>query len=287
MGSRAAYVALALVLISVAELRGAGAQGKPSAQKSGSGKQATPAVDVRTIHDKLKTNDAARMLEALAAAQSAGVAAAGAAPAIEEVLKRGASEAVMKAAIGALSAIGAVSSSAVLRPYVRHRNQELRRAAVKALASTKGGEAIHAFKEGLRSFDAMVRGYSASGLGNAGSTEALPDLFTALEHNVTEAAGAIGQLCPPEECERFAARFLGKVGFDVMTTGFDAILFRTNALPEDTRIKIVVRVRELGTPEAAKYLSDVQGRLPEAGSLKVKQAIDNALASMPGARGGK
>ena len=50
----------------------------------------------------------------------------------------------------------------------------------------------------------------------------------------------------------------------------------------DGLIKSVGRLRELGTPESAKYLADVQGRWPANGSKKVKQAIDSAVTSIPG-----
>jgi hypothetical protein len=70
-----------------------------------------------------------------------------------------------------------------------------------------------------------------------------------------------------------------------MTSGFDPILFRQKPLPDEALIKIVGRLRELGTPESAKYLADVASRWPAGGSKKVKQAIDSAITSIPG--GGK
>src|SRR5262252_7279448 len=162
------------------------------AQPKGTGKgkaAAAPAVDTKSIVEKIKSGDAAKMMEGLSAASAGGAAAA---PAIEDVLRKGASLAVTKAAIEALGAIGQSSSSAVLRPLLHHRVQDVRRAAAKVLGKTKGAEAVAAFKEGLRSGDAAVRGYAASGLGNLGATDALPDLFTALDKNVTEASAAIG-----------------------------------------------------------------------------------------------
>src|SRR5829696_5416901 len=67
-----------------------------------------PAVDTRSIIDKLKSSDAARVGEGLAAAQAAGPAASAVAPTIEDLLRRGATAAMAKAAIDALGAIGAV-----------------------------------------------------------------------------------------------------------------------------------------------------------------------------------
>jgi HEAT repeat protein len=279
MRARLIVVSAALVLAAspaLAQPKGGQPAKPPSAPAA--------AVDTKSIVDKVKSSDAARVGEGLAAAQAAGAAAAPVAPAIGQLLERGATAPIAKAAIDALGAIGAVSSSAVLRPYVKHRTPELRRAAARALSGTKGVDAIAAFREGLRSDDAMVRGFSAVGLGNLGATDALPDLFLALDRNVTEAAAAIGQLCAPADCDRFAGK-LGRIGFEVMTSGFDPILFRQKPLPEEALLKIVGRLRELGTAEAGKYLADVAARWPATGSKKVKQAIDTAIPSIPG--GGK
>jgi HEAT repeat protein len=274
-------VGIAIALI--AAVATAQPQPKP-ANPAKPAKPAAPPADVRGIQEKVKSGDPARVAEGLAAAQAGAAGAAGAAPAIEDLLKKGTTAALAKQAIDALGAIGAQSSSAVIRPYIRHRTPEVRRAAVRALAGTKGPEALAAWREGLRGDDGMVRGFSATGIGNLGAQEALPDLFLALDRNVTEAAAAIGQLCAPADCEKFAGK-LGRIGFDVMTSGFDPILFRPTPLPEDALLKIVGRVRELGTPEAGKYLADVSSRWPPNGSKKVKQALDTAVTSIPG--GGK
>lgn len=245
-----------------------------------------PTVDTTAIQAKLEGADPAAAADGLAAARAAGSAAAPLAPAIEGLLRRGANVAVAKAAIEALGAIGAPSSSAVLRSYVRHRLPDLRHAAIKALNATKGPEAVAAFREGLRSGDARVRGYAATGLGALGAQEAMADLFAALDRDVTEAAAAIGQLCAPADCQKFTAK-LGKLPFDVMRTGFDAILLRAKPLPDEALLELVGRLRELGTPEAGRYLAEVQGQWPPTGSKRVKQAIDGAVSSIPGAQGGK
>ncbi|MEJ7735259.1 MAG: HEAT repeat domain-containing protein, partial [Polyangiaceae bacterium] len=142
-------------------------------------------VDVRGIQEKVKSGDPARVAEGLAAAQAGAAGAAGAAGVIEELLRKGTTAALAKQAIEALGAIGVASASAAIRPYIRHRTPEVRRAAVRALAGTKGPEALAAWREGLRGDDGMVRGFSATGIGNAGAHEALPDLFLALDRNVT------------------------------------------------------------------------------------------------------
>ncbi len=279
-GGRKRLAALAAVVVGLAALLSGHAEAQPKAKKGA----AAPAVDLKGVGEKLRTNDPGKLGEALEAAQKGGAASAAAAPAIEGLLRRGTTNDLAKAAIDALGAIGPASASSVLRPYVRHRSQDIRRAAIKALLNTKGPDALAAFKEGLRSNDALIRGFSATGLGNLGAHDAMPDLFDALDHGVSEAAAAIGQLCTADECDKFASK-LGKFKLDVMTSGFDPILFRAHPLPDETLLRIVGQLRELGTRESGKYLADVQGRWPTTGSARVKQALDSAVTALPGAKG--
>jgi hypothetical protein len=99
---------------------------------------------------------------------------------------------------------------------------------------------------------------------------------------VAEAGAAIGQICTPEECEKFAER-TGRVAFDVMVTGFDQILFRPpSEIPDEEKIRLIGRMREMGTPEVGKYLADVGERWPKEWSKKVKQALDSAARATGG-----
>lgn len=243
-----------------------------------------PKLDVAKIKKDLVSGDKARIEAALTAIHDSGDAAA--APALEAFLKKGASADLIVKALEAAATLKQQSSSAAIAPYVKHRAEGVRRAAAKALMKTKGLEAVKAFKQGLRSSDAQVRGLSATGLGSLGAKDALDDLFNALAHNVNEAAGAIGQLCAGESCDKFA-KLTGKHPFDVMASGFDQILFRSEKeMSEDQKIKIVGRCRELGTKESGKYMVDVQSRWPKEWSKKVKQAIDAAVKATGGQSGG-
>ena len=153
----------------------------------------------------------------------------------------------------------------------------MRHAAVKALAKTKGPDAVTALRRALRDSDAVVRGVAATGLGALKAKDAVRDLFAALDHNVGEAAASIGQLCAPAECDELAGK-LGKLPFDVVTGGIDQVLFRPpTEIDDDQKVKMVGRVRELGTAEANKFLKDVQGRWPKTWSPRVKQAIDQGV----------
>jgi HEAT repeat protein len=275
-----AIASLAL-LISASSPASAAPRGK--ARGKAPAAAADPVLDeklAQAVVAKLASNDAGEVLEGLTAAQAGGAVGAPLAPAIEGLLTRGTTLPLARAAIEALGAIGAPTSSAALRPYVRHRVPELRRAAARALGSTRGPEALAAFREGLRSPDGQVRGFSATGLGNLWAADALPDLFLALDHNVTEAAASIGLLCTVETCEKFLAR-LGSIPLDVMTSGIDPIFFRPKPFPDEKLVDVIGRLRELGSPEAGKYLADVLARWPAAGSKRVKQALESAVSSLP------
>ena len=221
-----------------------------------------------------------------AAMREMGPGAAAAVPTANQVLASGLPIDLATNALRALGAVGQSSSSKIIRIYLRHRHVELRREAAKALTTTKGPEAKAGLLQALSDSDAMVRGLAATGLGLLDAREHIDALLSALDHQVPEAAAAIGQICNPEQCERFASR-TGRIGFDVMTTGFDQILFRDpTQMPDDQKVRIIQRVRELGTGEAHQFLKDVQSRWPQDGSERVKKALDLAVQSTAGSPGG-
>jgi hypothetical protein len=129
---------------------------------------------------------------------------------------------------------------------------------------------------------------AATALGAMKARDAVHDLFAALDRKVPEAAASLGALCDAAECERLADK-LGSLPFDVVTTGLDEVLLRpAPEVNDDLKIKVVGRVRELGTAEAHHFLKGVQARWPARGSRRVKQAIDQAVlatANSPGSDG--
>lgn len=262
----------------------AAAQRSAASAKRDSKKDAEVA---RAIAVQLTDKESSVVRTGFEALEEAGEAGLGAVPVANQVLSRGLPIDLSMVAVRVLGKVGDASSSAAIRPYLRHRHLPLRREAAKALVRTKGPSAKEGLRGALSDADPMVRGIAAGGLGELGAKEYIEDLFVALEHKVPEAAAAIGQLCDPEQCERFAGK-TGRVGFDVMTSGFDQILFRDpSGMPDEAKLKIVGRIRELGTGEANRLLADVQGRWPATWSKRVKQAIDLAVLSTQGAPGAR
>ena len=258
------------------------APGGAAAAKPGDVKKPAPPIDVKPIVAKLKSGDDAQIGAGLDDARMAGPTAAAAAPAIAELLGKGLSLTLTQSAVDTLGDREAEAGSPILAQYAAHRNAKVRRSAVKALTRTKGAPAVAALKHALADGDAVVRGTAASGLGTLKAKDAVGELFVALDHRVNEAAASIGQLCSPEQCEQLAGK-LGKVPFDVITSGLDPVLFRPAAeVNDDAKVKLVGRIRELGTMEGNKFLRDVQKRWPEGWSKRVRQAIDQAVLATSG-----
>ena len=243
----------------------------------------TAKIDVKPIVAKLKTGDGPRIQEALDEARLAGPAAAAAAPSIAEAVTLGLSLPLTQSAVETLGELESEAGTAVLAQYAAHRNARLRRAAVKALIRSRGPAAIVALEHALADSDALVRGMAASGLGALKAKATVSELFLALDHRVNEAAVSIGQLCNPEQCEKLSAK-LGKLPFDVVTGGLDQILFRPAVdVGDDTKVKVLGRIREQGTMEGNKFLKDVQRRaVSPTFSARLRQAIDQAVLATAG-----
>ena len=238
---------------------------------------------------RLKSGDPAQIKSALDDVRVAARAAAAAVPVVAELLQRGLPEALTQEAIDAIGDTESEAGAAAVAWYTRDRSPAIRRAAVSALARTRGSAAVAALRASLSDPDAGVRGLAATSLGSMKAKDAVRDLFVALEHRIDEAAASIGQLCAGAECDRLTG-LLGSVAFDVVTGGLDQVLFRpASEVSDDLKIKIVDRLREVGTGEAHRFLSDVQAKWPKGWSRKVKEAIDRsvqATAASPGASGG-
>jgi HEAT repeat protein len=233
--------------------------------------------------ERLASHDPEQIKAALDDVRAAGKPAAGAAPAIAKLLEQGLPADLTIAALDTLGDLESDAASSAVAWYSVHRTAAVRQAAVRALAKTKGPDAVEALRHALSDGDAVVRGLAATALGTLKAKDSVRDLFTALDHRVSEAAASIGQLCTPQECDELASR-LGKVPFDVVTGGIDQVLFRPpSEVDDDQKVKMVGRVRELGTSEANKFLRDAQARWPKGWSMRVKNAIDQGVMATAGA----
>jgi hypothetical protein len=237
---------------------------------------------------RLKSGDPAQIKSALDDVRTSAKAGSPAVPAVVDLLRQGLSPALTKAALETLGNTENEGASETIAWYAHDRDVEMRRTAVQVLARTRGAAATRALRAALSDMDPAVRGLAATGLGLMKAKEAVGDLFVALDHQVPEAAASIGLLCAGNECDRLASK-LGSMPFDVVTSGLDQVLFRPPAdVSDDLKVRLVGRVRELGTAEANRFLRDVQAKWPSSGSQRVKQSIDQAVlatGASPGSSG--
>jgi hypothetical protein len=263
-------------------LFGALASRPVGAQKSQPAPAASPKLDLAKQKRALESGSEAEKLAALAElAQAPKPSAPAASGLVNELLGRGASAAVLEKALEAEQKLAQPSSSPFIVPYVKHRNAALRRAAASALAATGGPTAVTALRSLLRGNDPALRRHAASALAGLGATEAVGDLFAVLGKDVPEAAGAIGALCKPDDCRRFAD-LLGKLPFDVMETGLEPILLRPEAqVSEPEKLELLERLRKLQTQEVSVFLKTVLARYPKDGNARVRAGIEAAATGKP------
>jgi HEAT repeat protein len=259
---------------------------QPTAAVAESPKHAKPAKRAPSIAPelaaKLSSNDEAQIKSALDDVRLGGKGSANAVPIVDALLERGISLSLTEAALDTLADIESPESSSAIALYATHRNLKVRSSAVRALGHTGGDAAVAALRHALSDQDPAVRGAAATGLGSLRASSAVGDLIIALDHQVNEAAASIGQLCSQRDCDLLVSK-LGRVPFDVITGGLDQILFRpSREIDDDEKVKIIGRVRELGTREANKFLIEVQKKWPKGGSGRVKQAIDQGVSATSG-----
>ncbi|HZU82118.1 MAG TPA: HEAT repeat domain-containing protein [Polyangiaceae bacterium] len=279
--AKAGFVVLCLALGALVS------EGRPRADTRHGGAKAAPASPglPSDVAKRLRSGDDAQVKAALDDVRVAGRGGAPLVPVIVDALERGLSPTLTQAAIETLGDTEAEGASLALAWYSKHRNVAIRRAAVQALARTRGTVATTALRAALSDPDPAVRALAATGLGTLNAREAVGDLFVALDHRVAEAAASIGQICVGGECDKLAGK-LGSVPFDVVTSGLDRALARPPAdVADDIKVKIVARVRELGTGQANRFLRGVQSKWPKKGSPRVRQAIDQAVIATSGSPG--
>ena len=234
---------------------------------------------------RLRSDDLTDVRTALDDTRLAGPkAGAAAVPSIVALLHAGLPYSLAEAAIDTLADLETPAAPDALAPYARHRDAKVRRAAIRALGRTVGASGLPVAAASLRAAlsdpDREVRAAAATGLGSLKARGAVPDLFLALDHQVYEAAVSIGQLCDVAECDALVGR-LGKIPFDVVTTGLEQLLFRPAIeVGDDVKVGVIGRVRDLGTKDANRFLHQIQrrwGGSGQRGSPKVKAALDAAV----------
>lgn len=228
---------------------------------------------IAEIETKLASSDPKENLEGLSLVLAHRKEAPSLVPLVEKLLGRGANLEVTHAALRALGEIGGTTSSAALRPYVRHRLAELRLSAIEALTKTGGLEAVFTLRRALGDPELAVRRGAAKGLGLLGAKEAIDELFLSLDRGLEEAAFAIATICAPSHCEKLLTKLEG-LSVEVVTKASSALLPRAD-LPDAEKLAAVALLRSLG-PEANAHIRDLASRLKYA-SPGLRQALEEAI----------
>ena len=289
MASRPLFIVTRRLSIGCALLTlatGAGAAPTPKPAKRAHVVVASSRLPSNTI-ERLQSGDPARVESAIDDVRVAGSAGAVAVPTIASLLRQGMPLSLTQAALETLGETESSEASDVLAWYSRHREVEVRKAAVRALGHAGGPEAVRSLRVALTDSEPTVRALAATSLGTLHAHDAVPDLFAALDHEVKEAAASLGQVCEPSDCEKLMGT-LGRLPFDVVTSGLERVLFRPAAeVSDDFKVAMVASLRDLGTAGAHAFLRSVQARWPKGGSARVRDAIGEAVratSASPGRR---
>jgi hypothetical protein len=237
-------------------------------------------IDLKKLAQVLESGSEAEILAALSELGAQGPSAASAAPLVNGLLVRGSTGKVVVAALDAVAAFGAESSSDAVAPYVQHRRPEIRQAAASTLARTKGPSAVRALRRALKSPDPKVRQIAASGLGALNAAEAVDDLFAALGDETGTAPKSIAAMCNPTQCDRLMD-YVGKLPFEFLEPSFVTLILRPSGLPDINKLRYIDRLRRLATKSSTNVLQTALADLPASANPKVKEALETALKGRP------
>ncbi|MFO0677776.1 MAG: HEAT repeat domain-containing protein [Polyangiaceae bacterium] len=253
----------------------------PAAKPSAAGKGAAdlaPSVPA-DVAERLESGDPAKVLSALddvrlaGDVRATGKAGAAAVKAVIDALDRGLPPRIAVSALDTLAEIANTTGGDAIAPYGMHRSKEVRVAAVRALAFAKSTQATRVLRRALADSDAAVRAAAATSVGAAKVKDAMPELVLALDHRVNDAAVAIGQVCTDTNCDVLLGR-LGRLPFDVVTSGLAEALLRPASKSATTPRSLVNKVASLNTNEARLFLKDVAKKSPPGASAKLKAALE-------------
>jgi hypothetical protein len=230
---------------------------------------------------ELESGDQDRVIAALNALSKAEAKhRAIAAGHVDRLLRRGSTVPILLRALDTAAALAQSSSSSAVAAYTRHRVASVRHSAAQTLTLTRGPAAVSALLVALRGNDAKLRDIAATGLGTLDAKQAVQSLFEALDHQVGGAAGAIGKLCDPKQCQGLLDR-INKQPLDALTPGFDEILFRSD-VGDAFKLQIIEKMGSLHSSAATTFLESILLRWPKKGSDTVRNKLKEVIVDNGG-----
>ena len=153
------------------------------------------------------------------------------------------------------------TSIPVLQRYTRHRRQEIRVAAVKALGAIEDKKVISILIQGLADSNPMVRARAARILGERKERKAERPLFLMLKRRDTSAAGPLGIIAGPDTA-RHLGELIGDLPGAALANAFRTMLLRKDFNKDTLRDEIVKAVGRLSCKQSAAVLADYIASVP-------------------------
>jgi hypothetical protein len=132
---------------------------------------------------------------------------------------------------------------------------------------------------GLSDIDPSVRAVAARALGDMGAHDALPQLFSALERGVHDAARSIGALAREADLPRFHAH-LGTVPLSAMLEGYGRLVRRADvswAQKQD----ILHRLFEVSGLQVRGFLVQWHHDLPTGAPADLRADLERSIRRIP------
>ncbi len=153
------------------------------------------------------------------------------------------------------------TSIPVLERYTKHRRQEIRVAAVKALGAIKDKKVIIILIRALADSNPMVRARAARILGERKERKAERSLFMMLKRRDTSAASPLGIIAGPDTA-RHLGELIGDLPGGALANAFRTMLLRKDFKPDTLRDEVVKAVGRLSCKESAAVLADYIASVP-------------------------
>ena len=153
------------------------------------------------------------------------------------------------------------TSIPVLVQYTRHRRQEIRVAAIKALGAIEDKKVIAILIRSLADSNPMVRARAARILGERKVKAAERPLFLMLKRRDTSASGPLGVIAGPDTA-RFLGELIGDLPPSALAMSFRTMLLRKDFKPDTLRVEVIKAVGKLPCKESAAVLADYIASVP-------------------------
>lgn len=243
-------------------------------------------AEIDALREALTGGDDEAATEAAAKLAELGTPAA--AEPLLEVLAEGGRAVRVQAVLDAFAKLGAAhglrADQAVvdaLTLYAGHRAPDIRRRAVKALASVSDPRVTEVLLERLGDAAPDVRASAADALAARHEAKAVPRLFALLSRGDAGVAAALASLATPDLVPRIA-ELAGTVDDEIVANALGEYVKRAD-VPEKLRIDVLRTIGRLSgavaTTALAEYLASVPAKEERPSKREAQKLLDQRAAT--------